>query len=775
MKKERPKISRFLLGVVITVVMALLLPVQSGRAQIVTPPLRVPSIVHLAHEPLIIQKYFVDIEIDNQLARIRVEQTLYNPNDRVIEGSYLFPIPKGAAVSELTLCSEGKCIEGELLEAEEARRIYHDIVRKTRDPALLEYVGDKAFRVRLFPIPAKGERRIKLSYQQLLERSGNLVELVHPLIKTESIKQFAINVAIREDEPIGNIYSPSHKISIQKISDTEARISFEATDLKPDQDFVLYYSLTQRDLGVDLLTYREKGEDGYFALLISPALEEQEILPKDIVFVFDISGSMDGKKIEQAKESLKYAIGNLNEGDRFGLVVFNDVVRDFREGLIPVQSPSLKAAHQFIDKLEASGSTDINSALLRGLEYFEAGPRLKLMVFLTDGLPTFGERDPAAIIRNVGEKNILGVRLFVFGVGYDVNTKLLDRLSRENGGFSTYIEPGESIEQKVSGFYDRVGSPLLADLELDFGELKVYDLYPKKLPDLFKGSQLQVLGRYSTSGEGRVILRARRGEEAVEMEFEVDFPKEDRRYSFLPRIWAARKIGYLLEQIRLYGEDQELVGTVKQLATKYGIATPYTSYFAGPEDEMKVTTIDPLAFDSTTGYSAVKAAQMVRSLKEEARITVSANVRQVQGRTFILKDGVWTPTDYSGGETIKVEFGSEAYFWLADNSLADYLALGKRAILSWQGNFIEVTEAEGIADAEDLKQLGADSAVLPGRGSPSQPPMTGEDATSPEESQKDKGAPSDLGIDDGTIIIAIVTILLMAVIAGFAFPGKTFH
>ncbi|HIC96385.1 TPA: hypothetical protein EYP12_07165 [Candidatus Bipolaricaulota bacterium] len=259
------------------------------------------------------------------------------------------------------------------------------------------------------------------------------------------------------------------------------------------------------------------------------------------------------------------------------------------------------------------------------------------------------------------------------------------------------------------------------------------------------------------------------------MEFKIDFPKEDRRYSFLPRIWAARKIGYLLEQIRLYGEDQELVGTVKQLATKYGIATPYTSYFAGPEDEMRVTTIDPLAFDSTTGYSAVKAAQMVRSLKEEARITVSANVRQVQGRTFILKDGVWTPTDYSGGETIKVEFGSEAYFWLADNSLADYLALGKRAILSWQGNFIEVTEAEGIADAEDLKQLGADSAVLPGRGSPSQPPMTGEDATSPEESQKDKGAPSDLGIDDGTIIIAIVTILLMAVIAGFAFPGKTFH
>ena len=714
---------------------------QLSEAQIIVPdqpPRCEPPILPICEpvvrlvEPVTVKQYTVKIEINNQIAHVRVEQVFFNPNEWQMEGSYLFPIPQGAAISDLTLCSEGKCTEGKLLAADEARRIYHDIVRKTLDPALLEYVGDRAFQVKVFPIPAKGESKIELSYQQILQRGGNLVELVYPLSGEKPIEQFVMNITIKDDEPIANIYSPSHKITPQKLSEREAKVSFEGTHLDPKQDFVLYYSLTREGWGIDVLTYKEKDEDGYFILLLSPAqFEGRQALPKDMVFVFDISGSMEGEKIAQAKQSLKHAISKLNEKDRVGLVVFSDLVREFKQGLLPVGELNKDELHSFIDGLEAGGSTDINKALLRGLEYFDEGAalesfvapvadgpgehrtklslpqeRLKIIVFLTDGEPTVGETDPAKIAKSVLESNKLKVRLFVFGVGYDVNAILLDRISVENGGFSTYVEPGESIEHQIAQFYDRVGAPLLTDLLLNFGNLKVYDLYPPKLPDLFRGSQIQIAGRYSAPGVEKAILGGHDPGDFV-FDFEMTLPQENTNYSFIPRIWASRKIGYLLEQIRLHGENKELVDTIKKLAEKFGIVTPYTSYLAQPEGERVQVIGCPTCLMASSGASAIMASEALQDYKS-GFAAPSSSVKQAGRKTFVLKDGVWVAPEYAGEKTIKVKFGSEAYFGLADIA-KDYLALGNRVIFPWHEKFIEVAQNEGITSLEELKQLGTSS------------------------------------------------------------------
>ncbi len=708
-KRVRSRPSRLTVG--LGALLSLLMVAQFVSAQIIIPE---PPIIRPPFEPVSVKNYTVKIEITNQIAHVRVEQVFFNPNDWQLEGSYLFPLPTGAVISDLTLCSEGQCTEGELLDADEARRIYHEIVRKTLDPALLEYVGDKAFQVRVFPIPPKGESVIELSYQQLLQRGGNLVELVYPLSGEKPLEHFVINITIKDDEAIANIYSPSHKIVQQKPSDHEAKVSFEGANVDPKQDFVLYYSLAREGWGVDVLTYKEKDEDGYFILLLSPAqLEGREVLPKDIVFVFDVSGSMGGEKIVQAKQSLKHAISKLNEKDRFGLVVFSDLIRDFQSGLTAVSQLDKDELNKFIDGLEAGGSTDINKALLHGLEYFEENERLKLLVFLTDGEPTVGETDPTKIAKNVSEANKLGARLFVFGVGYDVNATLLDRISAENGGFSTYVEPGESIEHEIAQFYDRVGAPLLTDLGLDFRGLKVYDLYPQKPPDLFKGSQIQIVGRYSAPGAEKVILGGHDPGDFV-FGFDMTLPQENTNYSFIPRLWASRKIGYLLEQIRLHGENKELVDTIKKLAEKFGIVTPYTSYLAQPDDERARVFESREHLMAYTGRAAV---QMSEALKDYASgiVVPSSIVKHAGGKAFIFKDGVWLAPEYAGGKTIKVRFGSEAYFGLADIA-KDYLALGNRVIFPWDGKFIEVAQNEGVTSLDELKQLDTSSMEQKGTG-----------------------------------------------------------
>lgn len=744
---------------------SVLVEVLAGSVQ--AQPIEPPWIPRPAPSPdsVVLKSYTVKVEIDNQVAQLALELTFYNPSDFVQEETYIFPVPKGTVIAHLTLCGDGQCHEGKLMSATEARQIYEEIVRRTKDPALLEYLGERAFQVRVFPIPPKGEQKVKISYQQVLQRAGNLIELLYPLTAQKPIEQLTIQIHLRENEPIASIYSPTHKVSIQKIGESEATVSLEATQMKSAQDLRLFYTVSEKELGVDVVTYRVGNEDGYFLLLISPAqVESAASLPKDIVFVVDVSGSMEGEKLQQAKESLKYALSKLSPQDRVALIAFSDTVTEFSSQLVSVDGLDRKAIAAFVDKLEADGGTNINDALLRGLSFFEANERLKMLVFLTDGLPSAGETDVNQIIKNATAKNAqLNARIFVFGVGYDVNTVLLDTLSGQNGGFSTYVEPGENIETEIAQFYEKVGTPLLTDLQINFGDLKVYDLYPQRLPDLFKGSQIQVVGRYRVPGKGEVTLSGKRQGADWSGKFEIELPKENTQYGFLPRMWAARKIGYLLDEIRLKGENQELVDAVKKLAEKFGIVTPYTSYFAAPPEAVAV---DPCPTchggltmlrmqgrsAASSGPSAVHYSQGVSAMRDEAQELVQSIVRQVRGLPFqVGQDGIWKASGYQQQPTVKVQFGSEAYFALASNpAFKEYLALGPEVIFPSGDRWIEISQSDGVTQMVQLPQPLIEEAI---ETTPTTQPERG---TEPAKAE-------------GSGVIAAVVGLLIVIGAGLAF------
>lgn len=715
---ERPLLTLGLLFVLLLLMLVFAAhPVSADGFIIPQPPVDRP--VPWRDIPLTIKYHRVNVAIEDQVATTKVDQLFVNDAAFAVEGTYVFPLPEDAAVSSFDMWVDGKKIEGRLLGRDEARRIYEDIVRRQKDPALLEYAGRGAFQARIFPIPPHGERRIELAYTQVLPQQSGLVHYRYPLntekFSARPLSEVAISVDLKDRAPLKAIYSPSHPVQVERSGDRAATVGYEAHDVRPDRDFDLYYSVSTDAIAVNLLSYKPFDEDGYFLLLVTPPLEAQgQVVARDVVLVLDTSGSMDGQKIAQAKGAARYVLDNLNPADRFNIVAFSTATRLFSDK--PASVSQRQAGRDFVDKLQAAGSTDINRALLEAIAGADPS-RPTVVIFLTDGLPTAGETDPDRIVANVGAAAPKSVRLFAFGVGYDVDTVLLDELSSKQRGTSAYVTPQQDIEEEVSGFYQKVSEPVLVDVTAVFTGVQVEDLYPYPLPDLFAGSQLVVAGRYRTGGTAELRLSGQvNGQPRTSRYTGLTFV--DRGGSeFIPRLWAQRKIGYLLTQIRLKGADPELVKEVTGLATKYGIATPYTSFLVeepgaqaaqpwpapqpvpggfgrgGAAAPAAAPPVPPASTDGAaqrSGPAAVARAQGEAAMQQSdtAHEAAASTVRQVGDKTFVLHDGVWTDTAFDAKkmkpETIR--FGSDAYFKLLAGrpEIARYLALGDKVTVVLQ-------------------------------------------------------------------------------------------
>ncbi|MFQ5413944.1 MAG: VIT domain-containing protein [Phycisphaerae bacterium] len=533
-----------------------------------------------------LRRHAVDAKIVDAVAVTSIEQVFFNPYNAPVEGTYIFPLPDDVALSGFSMYIDGREIEGKLLGVEEARRVYESIVARMRDPALLEYIGSRMFRARIFPIQPKAEARVRLSYTQLLTTDDGLVRYRYPL-KTDRgsappIELVSVVVNVSSATPIKSVFSPSHAVAVSRNGDHKASVSFEGKNVRADKDFELLYTLSNKEFGLSVLTFRDAGQDGFFLVRIAPPAHTSagDVLPKDISFVIDASGSMSGEKMEQAKNALKFCLENLHPQDRFNIIPFSHEPVPFRPALVDASKETIDDARAFADALKANGGTNIHDALLTALATAPGRDdhRPYLIVFLTDGQPTIGVTDPDDILKAVQNKNARRVRLFVFGVGNDVNTRLLDLLAEQNRGARDYVQPGEDLELTLSSFYRKVTNPVLADLSLSLGGLTVRDMYPPKLGDLFAGTELVVAGRYTGAGSHAVELTGTRRGTTERFVYETTFPSENRTHTFLPRLWATRKVGYLLDQIRLHGETTELKDTIVQLATEYGIVTPYTAY-----------------------------------------------------------------------------------------------------------------------------------------------------------------------------------------------------
>ena len=359
----------------------------------------------------------------------------------------------------------------------------------------------------------------------------------------------------------------------------------ERRDVMPSNDFRLVYSLRDGALGASVLSYRpSSGDDGYFLLLASPEVKAPDTRPqpKTVIFVIDRSGSMAGKKIEQARKALKSVLNNLREDDLFNIIVYDDRVESFRPELERYRSRSREEAERFVDNIREGGSTNIDSALKEALGMIRDDSRPSYILFLTDGLPTSGETQELKIADNCRHANTRRARLFCFGVGFDVNARLLDRLSGGNSGTSEYVKPDEDIEAHVGRFYAKMTSPVLADLHIELAGIDVNRTYPGDLPDLFEGGQIIWVGRYRQSGRTTLKITGKVSGERRSFEFPAELEDSGRgsTHEFVERIWATRRVGYLIDQIDMSGQNRELIDELVSLSTRYGILTPYTAFLA---------------------------------------------------------------------------------------------------------------------------------------------------------------------------------------------------
>ncbi len=694
-------------------------------------------------EWLRIDHHQVTVSIKDQIATTSVDMEFRNEGNALAEGTFVFPLPSNAAVDKLTMTINGQVIEAKILAADEARQVYNEIVRQYRDPALLEYVGDSAIQANVFPIPPGESRKVEIRYSQVLTADNGLLHFVYPLkvtnlLSKNPVDKMSIRVEVDSNDPISNVYSPSHPIAISRDGDKKFTVGYESAGSIPSDDFSLYYGISTQTINANLLTYRESAnEDGFFMLLVQPplALPDSQAIAKDVIIVLDQSGSMFGDKWDQARNAAEYVLKKLNPNDRFNVVLFSTGWRVFSNNM--ESSTQAQAAIDWVRGQEAVGGTDINGALTTALGMADK-ERPTTVLFMTDGLATEGTTDSAQILANLKAAARPNVRVFSFGVGDDVDTLLLDSIVRDQHGTGTYVRPTERIDEEVASLYNKISAPVLTNITLETGGLNTGDVYPAQpLPDLFAGTQLTLVGRYrgDASNLSFTLKGQVNGKEQTFVYSGLNFPATAGGDSFIARLWATRRIGDLLNSIRLNGENKELIDSVVSLSVRYGIITPYTSFLITENDILTADGRDraQAAFEQEaqtlstdkTGSAAVSAADTSSGMANAAApaqmpmiaataspagtMTVGGTggeavppsepatnpIQTVNGKTFLLQNGVWTDTSFQPDtmQTQKVVFLSDEYFALIEKTpaLAPYFAIGDKVIAVVDGVAYEVT------------------------------------------------------------------------------------
>jgi Ca-activated chloride channel family protein len=656
----------------------------------------------------------VHADIQDQAAKVRVSQVFQNPSSVAMEAQVLFPLPEGAAVSGLTLMADGKEITGRLMGKDEARRIYEDIVRRRRDPALLEYMGRDLYQTSVFPVPPGSESRVEIRYSQLLKKDSGLIDLLVPLgtakHSVSPVENLSVTVNIAAAAPIRTVYSPTHEVDIQRPDETHAVGKLSLHGVTSPDDLRLLYSTNASPVGLNVISYKpDDKEDGYFALLATPdaVAEHAQKMPKTMVFLCDRSGSMSGKKIEQVKAALQFLLRQLEPADTFNIVAYDSEVEAFRPELQRADAATIRAALSWVEGLTAGGGTNIDGALHTGLRMLTDASRPNYLLFLTDGEPTVGERSEVKIATNAAQENKVSARMFVFGVGFDVNGRLLDRLAREFRGQSVYVRPNENIETPVSTLYGKIGSPTMTgvavDIQLDGGATS--RVHPRQMPDLFRGDQLVMVGRYRKGGAAKITLTGNAAGRKQSFTYQAKFDEASvgENNAFVARLWAIRRIGEIIDELDLHGRNQELVDELVALSQKHGILTPYTSFLA--DDRVNLSSVGAnrmFAADSVAQQITVTAGAAGFSQREfkgqmqnaqtvqlkAAPAPTQSKVQQVGQKAFFKKDQVWqdaTVTAEQAKNAIRLVQFSKEYFDLAASQggkMAQYMAFSEPVLVN---------------------------------------------------------------------------------------------
>jgi Ca-activated chloride channel homolog len=543
----------------------------------------------------------IDARIIDGVAHIAITQRFVNDGPRIVEARAIMPLPPEVVVQQMTFLVDGQEIAGQLFTAEEARRIYQGYLQRGQDPALIQWLGSGLLQTNVFPIPPGAERTVQLSLVQLPRRTGGMIDWLMPLkaagYSSQVLEHVKLTLHLQQSTGLGNIYSPTHPIQIERIGSTQATVRYSRELTAPETDFRVLVDTARGPLSASWLGFQSPEQaEPFFGLWLYPQFDvPADRSAKDVVMVLDTSGSMRGEKMEQARDALLYVLEHLPDSDHFGLVTFDTHVAKFRDQLVSAEDAGGKQqAVAFVRAAAASGMTHIEQALEAAFDLLKDRPQPGYIIFLTDGQPTVGQRDDRLLAAQAAGRNNAGHRIFSFGVGHDVNARLLDRLSRECFGQTFFVAAEENIERSVSSLYDRLGQPALSDIRWELTDasgqsILTQDVHPKRVYDLFSGDSLALLGRYRLPTDVAILDRpatltitGRLASEPYRLEVPLDIRPSSSRLAagFLPPLWAGRQAAAIIDEIDLEGRRQELIDQLIALAQKYGVMTEYTAFLA---------------------------------------------------------------------------------------------------------------------------------------------------------------------------------------------------
>jgi Ca-activated chloride channel family protein len=643
---------------------------------------------------------------------VEVEEWFRNDGAILGEGDYLYPLPGEAVFSNFSLFQGDQELRGETMDANQARAIYEEIVRKKRDPALIELVGHGMIRARVFPINPGDTRKITLRYTQVMSRAGDALQFRYaagsqhggrplPVRDGSPVRRphgdavpLSFVLTAEDGDAFRDPFSPTHRVRVER-EDGTLRVRPENSLAG---NFALFLPMARGLVGMTVATHRPAGEDGYFMLTLSPGNHDGAVEPRDVTVALDVSGSMSGEKLDQGKAALRQLLGSLDDRDRFRLIAFSNAITTESAGWTRATRANVREARRWVDDLHADGGTNIAGALDEAFRLESPTSRLPIVMFLTDGIPSVGEQNPERIAQQA-ESARGRARVFAFGVGYDVNTYLLDRLTSAGRGATEYVEPAEDVEQALGSLAAKIQHPVLTDLELGDTPVRLTEMYPLELPDLFAGEELIVFGRYESQNRdrsGSLAVQGRRAGRTERFSTNVEFAAHELGNDFIPRLWASRKLGHLTRQIRIEGHSTDLEREIRETALRYGLLSEYTSYLVQEPNvvaqnvrgraQPSAQRVDSgfagvaggvRAGSGAVGRTAVQEAKKARErrvmadeaaleeFEEDAAENLPADARIAGGRMFALRDSVWTDVRHHDSlPVVEIEVYSTTYFEL---------------------------------------------------------------------------------------------------------------
>ncbi len=668
------------------------------------------------------------LTLDGRVLRYEITEKFVNRGTVVGETDYLLPLPARAAFEDLALSIDGEMVTGETLRADRARAIYEEIVRRQRDPALVEWMGQGLLRTRIFPIAPGEEKTVVVRFRAIADREGDALRIDYrpPVRAGEDAVRSTFELRYPASGEFGRAFSPTHDLQAAEAGSLRAM----RTDNVRSVVSVLVPVRSGSAASVHVLTHAVEGEDGFAMITVAPPRGTRVTTPRDVTFVLDVSGSMRGVKLEQAKAAGRALLASLNTTDRFRVIAFSTDVRDFRDGWSAATQGNVRAAQQYLRELTAEGSTNISGALEEALRSSPATDRLPLVLFLTDGAPTVGERQPDRIAA-LAERLRGRQRLFTFGVGTDVNASLLEQLAISGRGTAQFVRPEEDVERAVDVVAQRLTRPVATDLRVRVNGVRVDRVQPAGELDLFSGQELTVFARYRGGRRGATVtVEGESADGPVRWTTTSDFPGRADENSFVARLWAVQRAGWLSAERRRSGATSEMDDELRLLGTRFGIPTELTSYLvvepgmqpamdaARRNERLQTSRVAAPAPSLVGGVSAARSFESAKAAAEQRSVTTMAQLDRAQGpqntqqqfvlgRIFTQHNGQWKDARQDGASTrvVQVRAFSEAYFLLLAQlpALKDAFALGERVSVQGRAVRLELDPAgQAALTASDL-------------------------------------------------------------------------